>query len=61
MCIGVERHKRNPIRTRVTPLDSSDALYIVFSAYTFKLFSCLTMDQSGDMQRQMPGYENKGL
>jgi hypothetical protein len=26
----VARHWRNPVRTRVTPLDSSDALYIVF-------------------------------
>jgi hypothetical protein len=31
---GVERHWHNPVRTRVTPLDSSDALYIVFLAYT---------------------------
>ena len=27
---GVARHWRNPVRTGVTPLDSSDALYIVF-------------------------------
>ena len=33
---GVARHWRNPVRTRVTPLDSSDALYIVFLAYTVK-------------------------
>jgi hypothetical protein len=33
---GVARHWRNPVRTRVTPLDSSDALYIVFLAYTIK-------------------------
>ena len=33
---GVARHWRNPIRTRVTPLDSSDDLYIVFLAYTVK-------------------------
>jgi hypothetical protein len=33
---GVERHWHNPVRTRVTPLDSSDALYIVFLAYTVK-------------------------
>ena len=32
----VARHWRNPIRARVTPLDSSDALYIVFLAYTVK-------------------------
>jgi hypothetical protein len=34
--LGVARHWRNPVRTRVTPLDSSDALYIVFLAYTVK-------------------------
>jgi len=33
---GVARHWRNPVRTRVTPLDSSDALYIVFLTYTVK-------------------------
>ena len=33
---GVARHWRNPVRTRVTPLDSSDTLYIVFFAYTVK-------------------------
>ena len=33
---GVERHWHNPVRTRVTPLYSSDALYIVFLAYTVK-------------------------
>ena len=33
---GVARHWRNPVRIRVTPLDSSDALYIVFLAYTVK-------------------------
>jgi hypothetical protein len=33
---GVARHWRNPVRTRVTLLDSSDALYIVFLAYTAK-------------------------
>ena len=27
---GAARHWRNPVRTRVIPLDSSDALYIVF-------------------------------
>ena len=27
---GATRHWRNPVRTRVIPLDSSDALYIVF-------------------------------
>jgi hypothetical protein len=31
-----KRHWRNPVRTRVTPLDSSGALYIVFLAYTVK-------------------------
>ena len=32
LCIvqGVARHWRNPVRTRVISLDSSDALYIVF-------------------------------
>ena len=30
---GVARHWRNPVRTRVTPLDSSDALYNVYLAY----------------------------
>jgi hypothetical protein len=30
----VASHWRNPVRTRVTPLDSSDALHIVFLAYT---------------------------
>jgi hypothetical protein len=33
---GVARPWRNPVRTRVTLLDSSDALYIVFLAYTVK-------------------------
>jgi hypothetical protein len=33
---GVARHWRNPVRTKVTPLDSSDALYIVVFAYTVK-------------------------
>jgi len=33
---GVVRHWRNSVRTRVTPLDSSDALYIVYLAYTVK-------------------------
>ena len=33
---GVARHWRNPVRTRVTPLDSSDALYFVILAYTVK-------------------------
>ena len=33
---GIARHWRNPVRTRVTPLDSSDALYIVYLAYTVK-------------------------
>jgi hypothetical protein len=33
---GVARHWRNPVRTRVTPLDSSDALHIVLLAYTVK-------------------------
>ena len=33
---GVARHWRNPVRTRVTSLDSSDALYIVYLAYTVK-------------------------
>ena len=33
---GVARHWRNPVRTRLTPLDSSDTLYIVFFAYTVK-------------------------
>ena len=32
----VARHWRNPARTRVTTLDSSDALYIVYVAYTVK-------------------------
>ena len=27
---GAARHWRNPVRTRVIPLNSSDALYIVF-------------------------------
>ena len=30
------RNWRNPVRTRVTPLDSNDALYIVYLAYTGK-------------------------
>ena len=30
----VASHWRNPVRTRVTPLDSSDALHIMFLAYT---------------------------
>ena len=33
---GVARHWRNPVRTSVSTLDSSDALYIVFLAYTIK-------------------------
>ena len=33
---GVARHWRNPVRTRVTPLDSGDALYIGYLAYTVK-------------------------
>ena len=33
---GVAHHWHNPVRTRVTHLDSSDALYIVFLAYTVK-------------------------
>ena len=33
---GVARHWRKPVRTRVTPLDSSDTLYIVYLAYTVK-------------------------
>ena len=33
-CRGVARHWRNPVCTRVTSLDSSDALYIVYLAYT---------------------------
>jgi hypothetical protein len=33
---GIARHWHNPVRTRVTPLDSSDALYIVYLAYTVK-------------------------
>ena len=33
---GVGRDLRNPVRTRVTPLDSSDALYIVYLGYTVK-------------------------
>jgi hypothetical protein len=33
---GVARHWRKPVRTRVTPLDSSDTLYIVYLAYRVK-------------------------
>ena len=33
---GVARHWRNRVRTRVTLLDSSDALYIVYLAYIVK-------------------------
>ena len=33
---GIAHHLRNPVRTRVTPLDSSDALHIVYLAYTVK-------------------------
>jgi hypothetical protein len=33
---GIARHWRNPVRTRVPALDSSDALYIVYLAYTVK-------------------------
>jgi len=33
---GVARHWRNLVRTRVTSLDSSDALYIVYLAYADK-------------------------
>ena len=33
---GVARHWHNPVCTRVTPLDSSDALYIVFLVCTVK-------------------------
>ena len=42
---GVACHWRNPVRTRITPLDSSDALYIVFLAYTVK-----PMDNAADIE-----------
>jgi hypothetical protein len=33
---GVVRHLNNPVRTRVTALDSSDSLYFMYLAYTVK-------------------------